>query len=119
MAAYYPVGMPAGQDHDLLVLVDRLRGVELWPMHCDRDKLCRLDLPHVGRLYALLKEANGVEVAWISAGTAKGTQSNYHSAHRRVFENPDLFFQELLQHRRADMTDAVAYLRQRLQCGLG
>mmetsp|Transcript_13443 Transcript_13443/g.39262 ORF Transcript_13443/g.39262 Transcript_13443/m.39262 type:complete len:543 (-) Transcript_13443:35-1663(-) len=112
MAGYYP-DIP-GQDHDASVLADRLRGVRIWPMHCDKDKLCRPDSPHVARLYEFLEERNGVKVEWVSANTAKGPQGNFHSAHRRIFENPEVFFDQLGRLSRPAMQDAPGYLRRRL-----
>mmetsp|Transcript_35596 Transcript_35596/g.82665 ORF Transcript_35596/g.82665 Transcript_35596/m.82665 type:complete len:610 (-) Transcript_35596:63-1892(-) len=112
MAGYYPE-IP-GQDHDQAMMVDRLRGINIWPMHCEQDKLCRPDLPHVERLYRLLKERNGVQVEWVPGNIAKGSRSNFHSAHQRIFANPDAFYYQLGQLTRPAMNDAVMYLRRRL-----
>jgi len=112
MAGYYP-NMP-GQDHDAEVLANRLQGVHVWPLHCEMDRLCRPKLPDVSRVYGLLQERNGVQVEWVNPSVAKGSKSNYHSAHRRIFEDPDGFFSRLGQLSRPAMQDASAYLRRRL-----
>jgi len=112
MAGYYP-DIP-GHDHDASVLVDRLRGVNIWPLHCDRDKLCRLELPHVKKMYSLFRERNNVEIDWVSHNVARGSQGNYHSAHKRIFENPESFFCKLLSYSKQEIFDIPTYLRQRL-----
>jgi len=114
MAGYYP-DIP-GHDHDVTMLVERLRGVRVWPMHCESDRLCRTELPHVRRLYELLKERLDIEVEWVPEAIARGSHSNFHSAHQRVFSNPDAFFQQLSQISRPTVAqDLVGYLQQRVQ----
>jgi predicted esterase len=113
IAGYYP-DIP-GQDHDPSVLADRLRGTHVWPMHCKRDRLCRLDRPDVQRVYRYLQERNGVQVEWVDPSIAKGSSKNFHSANKQVLTNPDRFFQKLGQLKRPGMQDASVYLRQRLK----
>jgi len=113
MAGYYPDIY--GHDHDVAVLVERLRGVHVWPMHCKSDRLCRLDLPQVGRLYELLRERLGMEVEWVPESLAGGPNSTCHSAHQRILSNPNAFFQQLCQiSRRPVVKDLVGYLENRV-----
>eukprot|EP00419_Tripos_fusus_P056337 CAMPEP_0172813922 /NCGR_PEP_ID=MMETSP1075-20121228/10951_1 /TAXON_ID=2916 /ORGANISM="Ceratium fusus, Strain PA161109" /LENGTH=601 /DNA_ID=CAMNT_0013653681 /DNA_START=15 /DNA_END=1816 /DNA_ORIENTATION=+ len=113
MAGYYPD--IHGHDHDVTVLVERLRGVHVWPMHCMKDRLCRLDLPQVGRLYELLRERLAMEVEWVPDDIAGGPNSTFHSAHQRVLSNPSLFFQQLSNMSRPTVThDLVGYLQSRV-----
>jgi len=113
MAGYYP-DIP-GHDHDVTMLVERLRGVRVWPMHCESDRLCRPELPHVKRLYESLRERLEVEVEWVPEAIARGSHSNFHSAHQRIFTAPDAFFQELSQISRPKMAqDLVSYLHERV-----
>lgn len=112
-AGYYP-SIPE-QDHDPEVAVARLRSLKLQPHHCEKDKVCRIDMPHVEGIYTLLRERSGIEVRWVHESIAAGSTKSYHSPHRFIFQNPDAFFQDLLQTVRMEGDEnIVAYLRQRL-----
>lgn len=111
-AGYYP-DMP-GQDHDTAELARRLRGVNIWPLHCKEDRLCKLDLPMVSNLYRVLADENGVDVEWVPNSVAKGSQSNYHSAYNVLLKDPEAFFRKLLGFCRKDTQAPVPYLEQRV-----
>merc|ERR1711879_445695 len=101
LAGYYPE-IP-GEDHDVATLVERIEGVPLiWPLHCDKDKLCRMEHPHVAKLYEYLSLHRGVEVDLVPANIAQGSQKNYHSSHNFMLTNPEKFFGRLLQATRSD-----------------
>merc|ERR1711956_128604 len=96
--------------------VERLRGVQVWPIHCESDRLDRPELPQVRRLYELLRDRLDVEVEWVPEAIACRSHSNFHSAHQRIFSNPDAFFEQLSQISRPDVAqDLVSYLQQRVQ----
>ena len=113
MAGYYPQ-MP-GEDHDAEQLLDRTMSIPMvWPLHCEQDKVCRLDSPHVAPVYRHLLAKRGVEPSWVPSAVAKGGNSSYHCAANAVHRAPDDFFKELLPLVREDAHDAPGYLRQRL-----
>lgn len=113
LAGYYPE-MP-GEDHDVGNLVARIESVPLvWPLHCDKDKLCRMDHEHVAKLYEYLLMRRGVEVDPVPPSVAQGSQKNYHSSHNFMLTSPDKFFNRLLQTKRPDVVPKD-YLKTRIE----
>jgi len=114
LAGYYPVGME-DEDHDVPTLVRRLKDVEfIWPLHCDLDKLCRIESPHVANLYRELDEKKGVKVEWVSHSVAQGSQKNYHSSYNYIMDNPTRFFNMLLARTNSKVIDMARYMSKRL-----
>jgi len=111
-AGYYPCNTE--QDHDPQACAERIKGAHVWPLHCQRDKVCKTDSPHVAKIYHWLKEILGVEVEWVSESVSKGSSSNYHSASQQIFKEPNAFFLKLLRSSRREMRDAASYLAKRL-----
>jgi len=112
IAGYYPDAPEHG--HCLRTLIERLRQVVVWPLHCDKDQICKVDSPHVHRLYDALRDI-GVQVDWVDASLAKGSCKNFHSSHKIVERYPEAFFEKLLTYQRSTTVDPVAYLQQRLR----
>lgn len=112
MAGYYPE-MPA-EDHDAETMAGRLQQVMLMPMHCELDKVCRLDRPDVYKAYDALFKKSGVMVEMVEPSTASGSGKSYHSPQKIIFKDPDAFFNRFLLYERPSREDPVVYLRQRL-----
>jgi len=112
MAGYYP-DLPE-QDHCIHRLVDSLQQLHVWPLHCKDDKLCKINMPDVEKVYTALRERSNVNVEWVDPSIASGSQKNFHSPHRIIYRNPDDFFGKLLAVERNGARDPVAYLLRRL-----
>jgi len=110
LAGYYPE-MPR-EDHSATAMVERLRSVRVWPIHCLSDTICPIRLPEVAVPYRLLHERLGVEVEWVAA-----SGSDFHNVLSSTLAQPNDFFGRLLRTGRRqpqEMRDASAYLRCRL-----
>lgn len=113
-AGYYP-DMP-GQDHSTEQLMRRLSGVNVWPLHCKLDCVCKLELPMVGRLYQLLLDECGVAVDWVDPAQARSSRgkSDYHSSYNRLLQDPAAFCLQLRRLALLKQSDPGPYLHRRL-----